>query len=137
VSRDSAVYSCSQAVFPMPHDMRLLFKNVDSQFSTNPRLTLRDLAHNLGVDRHAIEKAMRQTQGLSFREYKKQKQLKPALALLSKRSDLEVKEIAYYLGFSPNAFSRFIKVRTGKSPREIRRTSCLISLPRLRKRKTC
>ena len=106
----------------MRHDPKQLLTHIDVLFCHDPSLTLRELAHTLGIDRHVIERAVREIRGVSFREMQKQTRLMAALELLRIQNDLLIKEIADSLGFSPNAFSRFIRTMTGKPPTQHRYT---------------
>jgi AraC-like DNA-binding protein len=104
----------------MPKNPQLLFVQIDARLSIDPCLTLQGLARALGVDRHAIERSVRETRGIPFREIQKQKRFIAARELSEMRSDLEIKEIAARLGYSPNAFCRFIRTLTGKTPSQYR-----------------
>jgi transcriptional regulator GlxA family with amidase domain len=104
----------------MSYKISALFERIDSQLTINPSLTLHDLARNLGTDRHNIEKAVREARHITFRQHKNAERLRLSLDFLVVNCELSIKETANRLGWSPAAFSRFIKVRTGKSPSEIK-----------------
>ncbi len=104
----------------MAKDPKLLLKQIDTYLFSDPSLSLRELAHTLGTDRRVIERAVREIRGVSFREMQKRERLTAALELLKIQRDLQIKEIADSLGFSPNAFSRFIRTMTGKPPSQHR-----------------
>jgi YesN/AraC family two-component response regulator len=55
----------------MRQDMHSVSMKVDSLLSADPSLTLQQLAHAIGIDRHYIESAVREHHGFSFCELKK------------------------------------------------------------------
>jgi AraC-like DNA-binding protein len=106
----------------MTYNLRRLMVELDIWLSHRPQIHLRELAEKLAVERHTIERAVREVAGTSFREYQKREVLKQALRLLTEGGGHSEKQIAFMLGYqSPDAFSRFIKAATGKTPTEIRR----------------
>ena len=104
----------------MSYETRVLFERIDSQLTINPCLKLHDLARTLGTDRHNIEKAVREALHITFRQHKNAERLRISLDFLAGNCEFSIKETANRLGWSPAAFSRFIKLRTGKSPSEIK-----------------
>ena len=99
-----------------------LFNQIDERLSSTPGSQLQDLALELGIDRHTLLKAVKQVTRASFRDYRRRRRLEVATALLTQSGDLSEKLIAGRVGYqSPDAFSRFIKRETGKTPSEIRR----------------
>ncbi len=79
------------------------------------RVSLKEVAHTIGVDRHSIERVVRLSTGLSFRGLQQSLLLERATLLLRRGSPL--KEIAFELGFgSPQSFHRFIKRISGRTP---------------------
>jgi AraC-like DNA-binding protein len=108
----------------MTYNLPKLFSDVQACLGRNPCVSLHELSRTLGVERHTIEKAMNHIAGISFQKYQKQRLLARALNLLIQHGELSEKQIAANLGYgSTQAFSRFIKARTGKTPSEIRRES--------------
>ncbi|NWG14156.1 MAG: AraC family transcriptional regulator [Acidobacteria bacterium] len=88
-----------------------------------PRIALRDLASDTALERHTIERAVREATGLSFRAYQRERLLTAALSLLADRPRRSIKEIAIAIGYrAPEAFSRFVRRATGSTPGEIRRS---------------
>jgi hypothetical protein len=63
-------------------DLQNLFENVDSRITSSPNSTLRSLAQELNATVRDIEKAVREVDGVSFREYKENKRLAHALKAL-------------------------------------------------------
>ncbi len=106
----------------MTYNLRQMFVELDLALSQNPNLRLEEFAQHLHVDRHTVDKSVREAVGVCFRQYKMQKLLREAHHLLKKEFNLTEKEIAYKLGYrSPDAFCRFIKINTGRSPGDVRR----------------
>jgi AraC-like DNA-binding protein len=104
----------------MSQEMDFLSQKVGYLLSANPGLTLKEIARSVGVDRHKIEWAVRQQYGFSFRELKKRTKLKRVTKLLLERQrSFCIKEIAFEVGLTPNALSRFIKSMTGKCATEL------------------
>ena len=107
----------------MACDLTALFKEVDVRISTQPGLTLRQLARDLRIDRRAVQEAICRSEGTHFREYKQLRCLEKTLDLLTSDESLPQKQIAWCLGYkSAAAFARFVKSRTGKTLSEIRKS---------------
>jgi AraC-like DNA-binding protein len=101
----------------MTYNKRLLLLEINDHLRQNPRLRLQDIEQQLGIGRHTIERTIRTATGHSFREYRSQKQLTIATQLLSGPQLLQVKQVAFSLGYSSaKSFSRYFKARTGLSP---------------------
>ena len=96
------------------HDLKLLAERVSSRLADDPGVKLRELSKEFGIDRHMIERALRETRQIGFRQLKQEVRLAYARKFLGA---LAVKEVACQLGMSPNALSRFIKAKTGKPPK--------------------
>ena len=107
----------------MAYSRHQLFDEIDRQIRKTPRKSLYSLARELGVHRKTIRNVTWEFKAKSFHEYQKELLLQRAIDLiLDERGNLSLKQIAFTLGYrSPAAFSRFIKVETGRSPSEIRR----------------
>jgi methylphosphotriester-DNA--protein-cysteine methyltransferase len=105
----------------MREEMQLLCERAVSLLSSNPHLTLQEIAHLIGTDRHKIERALKEHSGIIFRELKKQVLLKHALTLLEEHPSSRLKEIAADVGLTPNHLSYFIRSMTGCSATELRR----------------
>jgi AraC-like DNA-binding protein len=109
---------------------RSLFQDIEFQISYNPRIKLAELAHNLGVDRHTIERIVLKITRKSFREYKKEKILDNVRRFLAEASEeVTIKEIAALLGYSSAAFSRFVKAATGQTPTQVRYAVRVLAAP--------
>ena len=112
----------------MPNNPGDIFIKIDLALSANPGITLFDLAHSLGIDRHSIERSVRIRGGMNFRDFSKRKRLERAVALLEAGD--YVKQVAAKLGYrSPDSFARFIKASTGLTPRSIRQKGYSGSMP--------
>jgi transcriptional regulator GlxA family with amidase domain len=89
--------------------------------SSNPRLTLMQIARQSGADRRKIQRAIREKYRCGFKRLKNAVRLKRVQTLLTeKRQKYSVKEIAAEIGVTPNALSRFVKTMTGHCPTELR-----------------
>ena len=105
----------------MSYNLGNLFDKIDPRVSVRPRIGLRTLAEDLAVNRHTVEKAVRECRQMSFRAYQHRKLLEAALRLLLYEGELSEKQIAGRLGYgSTEAFSRSIRRMTGYTPTQIR-----------------
>lgn len=87
----------------------------------DPSLDVNALASETGLHRSQLTRLFTRELGRSPSEYLKSLRLETGIALL-KDSTLQIGEIAWRCGFrEPGYFSRLIRDRTGKSPREIRK----------------
>jgi AraC-like DNA-binding protein len=66
-------------------DLRELFKNIDIRIAQNPNATSRSLAQELHVTSRLIEQAVREMDGVSFREYRENWRLADALRILEEK----------------------------------------------------
>lgn len=105
----------------MREDMQSLCERAVSLLSSNPHLTLQEIAHLMQTDRHNIERAVIEYCGFRFEEAKKRVRLKRALQLLEEQPDSYLKEVAADVGLTPNHLSYFIRSMTGHRARELRR----------------
>jgi methylphosphotriester-DNA--protein-cysteine methyltransferase len=88
--------------------------------------TLPDLANSVGVNRWNIENALREETGCGFRELKNQARFGYIAARLAEENTrVSIKDMAKSFGITPNALSRFIRSKAGKSARELRRKKSL------------
>ncbi len=106
----------------MAYGLRQLFPRVEAALDSNPRLRLSALARSLCVERHTIERAVRQRSGITFRQLQTQVTLKKGLEFLLSEPSRSIKEISLMLGYkSAHAFSHFMKNACGTSPLAIRK----------------
>ncbi|MBI4454864.1 MAG: AraC family transcriptional regulator [Acidobacteria bacterium] len=111
----------------MTYDLQGIFGRIERALAENPRTTLKEISQELQVDRHTLERSVYAAHRKSFREYQQEITLTAALRTLKSEPNLSIKQIAAILGYnSPRAFSRFIKCRTGRNPRDYR-NSCSAS----------
>jgi methylphosphotriester-DNA--protein-cysteine methyltransferase len=90
--------------------------------SSNPQLMLKEVARAIAVDRHGIQRAIREECGFSFRHLKKTIRLNYINARLNDvHRNCSIKEIASDIGITPNALSRLVKNATGFYPTKLRR----------------
>lgn len=115
----------------MAYDLNHLFSQVRSRLAADGLLSLNDLSHDLGVERHTIEKAVRLATNGSFRDLKQGRQYDKACSMLAETPDRPLKELSFTLGYSTvQAFHRFIINRSGLCPTKLR-SSLRISRPSL------
>ncbi len=105
----------------MAYNMIRLFEEIEARVSEDPGLKLHDLAADLGVERHTIEKAVRNARSVCFRDYRRPKRLNKAIRLLEGEAALNRDDIADLLHYkSSAALSRFVRKMTGKTPTQFR-----------------
>jgi AraC-like DNA-binding protein len=105
----------------MSYDHSKIVVRLQKLLADNIHISLLEASQQLGVERHTVEKALKQITGRSFREYRQRILLDQALRLLVQEASLSTKEIAAQLGYgSGTAFSRFVRRQTGRSPTELR-----------------
>ena len=106
------------------YDLQRVFLQVKVLIEKGPSITLMDLSHKLGIERHTLEKAVRQCTGASFREFRAKVLLEHSRKLLKDQCNRSIKEVAFALGYrSQGSLSRFIRMSTGYSARHIRQES--------------
>ena len=89
--------------------------------SSNPQLTLKEIARVIAADRHIVQRAVREQYGCSFRYLRNAIRISYISALLrEEHRQYYIKEIAADIGITPNALSRFVKTMTGRYPTELR-----------------
>jgi AraC family transcriptional regulator len=105
----------------MSYDHGKIVVRLQKLLLDNIQLRLVEASRQLGVERHTIEKALKEITGSSFRGYQQRMLLEQAIRLLVEEGSLSTKEIAVRLGYgSGTAFSRFIRRQTGQSPTKLR-----------------
>lgn len=105
----------------MAYDANRIFLQVVQQLEMTPSVSLAQLSSNLGIERHTIEKTVKNATGSTFREFRARALLKRACGLLTDQSNRSIKEVAFALGYrSQSSFSRFIRAATGYSAKELR-----------------
>ncbi|MCD8482190.1 MAG: AraC family transcriptional regulator [Verrucomicrobia bacterium] len=97
--------------------------NLLDQHSFSKRLVVSDLAKHCGLGINRFGVLFKQSTGKSAHVYFDHLRLQRAQVLLQ-RPEHSIKEITWELGFgSPQHFSNWFKLRTGKSPADFRQTS--------------
>lgn len=102
------------------HSDRLLNKVVlyIEENLNNPRLSVEDLSKHVGMSRGSLYHKILELTGLSPVEYIRSVKLDKATVLLE-RSDLNVSQIAYMVGFAtPNYFAKSFKAKFNMQPSE-------------------
>jgi two-component system, response regulator YesN len=108
----------------MAYNLPGLFSQILPYLRSRPYGTLDEIAAHIHVERHTIEKAVKQATGKTFRELRTELLLLHATGMLNAESNQSIKEIAFKLGYqSQRSFSRFIRTAAGCSPKEIRNRS--------------
>ena len=116
-----------RAAATMAYDLRLLVERVEASLCAAPRKPLCDMARELGIDRHTLERAVRNRTGTTFRHLQQEAVLVRALKLLNSEPPRSVKEVCFLLGYrSPSAFSRALRRACGQPPTRIRNASVLL-----------
>lgn len=104
---------------PMPHWLRIVRERLDSTY--RERITLSDLASDVGVHPVHLAATFRRRFGVTVGEYVRERRVERARRMLAegKRS---ITEIAFDLGFAnPSHFSRVFSAYTGATPLEYRK----------------
>lgn len=105
----------------MVYDPRGIFLQVAQHLERMPSMTLTEICNNLGIERHTVQKAVRNATNVTFREFRNTILLKHAHRLLNGQSNLTIKEVAFILGYrSQGSLSRFIRTATGRSAKEFK-----------------
>lgn len=106
----------------MAYDLHGLFRRIGNEMHLRPYIQLEELSQRVCVERHTIEKAVKEATGNTFREFRTRMLLERATRLLNDNPAQSIKEIAFNLGYnSQRSFCRFIKTAAGCSPKELRR----------------
>lgn len=106
----------------MAYDLHRLFNEVHSLLGDDPRITLLEVSHQLQVERHTVEKAVRLESKKTFRELQRQCLYRRACGLLCEAPQKPLKQIASTLGYSTvQALHRFLVRTSGLRPTELRR----------------
>lgn len=110
----------------MAYQLASLARLVLERLRLSAGTSLAGAAHELKVERHTLERALRKATGKTFRELRAEVVGKKAVALLSAEPNRSVKEVAFSLGYqSPRAFSRFLKRTLGSTPAAARLRAAL------------
>ncbi len=97
-----------------------LFAKTDTLLSKDPTVSLHQIARAIGIDRHAIQKAVSRTTGNSFQSYQKRLKIHRVRELVIKEEVRTVKQLADRMNYnSPESFTRFIKQTTGMSAKNL------------------
>ena len=104
----------------MAYNHALIVARVRNRLSQRPRIPLTQLARELKIDRHTIDRALIATCGHSYRHVQQQYLAVRALLLLNE-SNLSAKQIAAELGYEvPESLTRFLRKATGRTPKQFR-----------------
>lgn len=101
----------------MSYDLAGLFERICTALSACPRAPLAALAEELRVERHTLERAVREVTGASLRALRAKTLVKVSGDLLRSQPQLSVKEVAARAGYpSARTFARAFKRASGVSP---------------------
>ena len=104
----------------MAYNPRAIVRELEILMLANPRIRISTVSSMLGMGRHTVEKAVRMSKQMPFREYQRKELLKKAQLLLED-SQLSVREIGARLGYDEvSSFLRFLHRTTGRSPQQLR-----------------
>jgi len=108
----------------MSYDRQVITAIVREKLAVDPTIKLRTLSHQMLLDRHTINQALRSCVGLTFRAFKAESianRIKNGLASPHAKS---IKEMAADMGFAPGAsFTRRSRRVLGLTPSDIRSRS--------------
>lgn len=90
---------------------------IDENFRS---VTLKEISRRFGLTEQHLSRLIAAKSGTGFSEYIRKAKLREARRLLL-TSDMDSKEIAYTLSFTPEHFIRFFRSETGTTPQEYRR----------------
>ena len=111
----------------MSYDRVGLYELVRKRLESAPGTHLMDLASELNVSRHTIERSVRAVSGQSFFELKQQTLLRKSTEALTSQPNLSIKELACRFGYEDaRSFSRFVRAATRHSPTELRSLSHVV-----------
>jgi AraC-like DNA-binding protein len=103
----------------MAYNRTALFASLEAYLLDNPGASLSETAAQLNIERHTVERIVREHARRAFRDYQRLARLNGAQRLLG--TPASVQEIALALRYSSAAaFSRFFRKETGQSPTEYR-----------------
>ena len=106
----------------MAYDLKGVVAVVEDELKKAPRTSLQGLSNQLRIERHTIEKAVRNQTGKSFRKLRDDIAFEIARSHLRSQPLRSIKEVPYQLGYhSPRAFARFIRRSSGEAPNKFRR----------------
>ena len=118
-STDGGCYSISELV-PLVREKRVL-RVIQSIESTLPR-SVRELAQQVHLSPAHLQRLFKQETGIRIRDLLSERRLTAAANLLA-TTDMEIKEIAYFVGYvHHSSFVRAFHRRFGQPPKHYRRT---------------
>jgi len=104
----------------MSYNRTALFASLESHLRRNPSASLSETARYLHIERHTVERIVREHARCAFRDYQRLARRECAQELLASANS--VQQIAATLGYSSGtAFSRFFRKETGLTPSVYRR----------------
>lgn len=59
----------------MAYHRRRLLEKIEQSLLTRPQISLSGLSNEMGIERHTIEKAIKEVTGSTFRQYRREKML--------------------------------------------------------------
>lgn len=105
----------------MAYQSEFLSARIQTLVNSCLQPSLTHIAGELKVERHTLERVLRKTSGMTFRQLRAESLARRAVLALTGEPGRSVKEISFLLGYkSPRAFSRFVKQSFGVSPGTLR-----------------
>ena len=110
----------SPVIIPGKLDVNILVEIVNQEYAEN--LNLDELARRFGVNPSYLSRSFTEKTGAPLFDYINRIRIRKACILL-KRSDLNILEIAYSVGYhNPSHFNRSFKKIMGIAPRDYRKS---------------
>src|SRR5579864_1697365 len=105
----------------MAYDLDWIFLQVEKHLEGTPSLSLTQLSTLIGVERHTLERAVKNVTAQTFRDFRNGILLKHARGLLRDEPHRTIKEVAFILGYRyQGSFSRFIRTETGGTAKQLK-----------------
>ncbi|RPI23333.1 MAG: AraC family transcriptional regulator [Acidobacteria bacterium] len=102
-------------------DREEIVRKIEEALAQRPRLSLSLFCREIKLGRHLASRAIREVKGKSFRDLQHEVLLKKAKEMLAEPG-VKIHDVAHALGYRwSEDFSRFLRNKTSRPPREIRR----------------
>jgi AraC-like DNA-binding protein len=105
----------------LSYDPGLLYRTVTKRLSSDPSISVDDLARELKVCRRTVTTTVASFSGTTFREFRGRFIVARVCMLLLNQPSTAIKELAFATGYkSPRSFARAVRRTCGTSPHELR-----------------
>jgi AraC-like DNA-binding protein len=109
----------------MSYNTVALYAEINARLERTPDATLKQLCHELAIDRQTASAVIRHATGKCFRVWIREQRLQKASGLLRTHPTMTIAEVARACGFgSVQAFDRFCRKNFGVCPSRLRRGGC-------------